>query len=83
MLGAGGVALAEVAVKGEFDGECVMGLALGKDASEADTAVLDAQQQHQERLTDEELAFMVTIDTSGDPDLEALRERLRALGLAL
>jgi YHS domain-containing protein len=31
LLGASGVAFAEVAVKGEFDGECVMGLALGKD----------------------------------------------------
>jgi YHS domain-containing protein len=31
LLGAGGAGLAEVAVKGEFDGECVMGLALGKD----------------------------------------------------
>lgn len=31
MMGASGAAVAEVAVKGEFDGECVMGLALGKD----------------------------------------------------
>ncbi len=31
LVGASEAVFAEVAVKGEFDGECVMGLALGKD----------------------------------------------------
>ncbi|MFE8031956.1 AAA family ATPase [Thiohalocapsa marina] len=52
-------------------------LAAAKDASEADLRVLDHQLKTREPLTEAERRQAVTIDTSGEPDVDALVEALR------
>ena len=51
----------------------------GKDASEADVAVLDAQLRAREPFEEEELARVLSIDTRSAPDWRVLMHSLRRL----
>jgi len=56
-------------------------LALGRDASEADISVLNGQLQHLDPLTESEQRYAIEIDATDNPDIDALRTGLEALGI--
>jgi hypothetical protein len=49
------------------------------DASDADLRVLEHQMAHQDALSEEELAYTITVDNTGDPDLDAIAVRIKEL----
>jgi len=50
----------------------------GKDASEADIAILDWQLEHQQMLSARERSYCIVVDTSGEPDLGEILQWLSA-----